>query len=180
MWKWMSLLSRKNDLLRCWNWLSILKWIGALTVSLLLILTSRKLEPWFVLGSFFLLRLLCVSFNLTYGHAWDTMSGLVDLFASWNCEISYKNTCRTYGLSFAASLQCLAHCQNVASLTLFYRYEFGRCSLELAQLVPHLKGGLLIILIDCIIFLSPFLDIARMSLSTFSFLLQLDPWILCP
>ena len=90
MWKWMSLLSRKNDLLRCWNWLSILKWIGALTISLLLILTPRKLEPWFVLWSFFLLRLLCISFSLTYGHAWNTivMSGLVDLFASWNCEIS--------------------------------------------------------------------------------------------
>ena len=30
----------------------------------------------------------------------------------------------------------LTHCQNVASLSLFYRYYFGRCSSELAQLVP--------------------------------------------
>ena len=30
----------------------------------------------------------------------------------------------------------LAHQQNVASLSLFYRYYFGRCSSELAQLVP--------------------------------------------
>ena len=31
----------------------------------------------------------------------------------------------------------LAHCRNVASLRLFYRYYFGRYSSELAQLVPH-------------------------------------------
>ena len=32
-----------------------------------------------------------------------------------------------------------------------------------------LEGGLLIIRIDCMIFLSPFLDVARMSMSTVSF-----------
>ena len=30
MWKWMSLLLRKNQLLRCWDWISPLNWIGAL------------------------------------------------------------------------------------------------------------------------------------------------------
>ena len=38
--------------------------------------------------------------------------------------------------SLAASLEPLVHCRNVASLSLFYRYYFGRCSSELAQLVP--------------------------------------------
>ena len=47
-----------------------------------------------------------------------------------------KLICRTVGLSLAASLKPLAHRQNVASLSLFYRYYFGRCSSELAQLVP--------------------------------------------
>ena len=47
-----------------------------------------------------------------------------------------KWICRTVGPSLAASLKPLAHCQNVASLSLFYRYYFGRCSSELAQLVP--------------------------------------------
>ena len=36
----------------------------------------------------------------------------------------------------AAFLEPLAHCGNVASLSLFYWYYFGRCSSELAQLVP--------------------------------------------
>ena len=44
--------------------------------------------------------------------------------------------CRTVGPSLAASLEPLAHRRNVASLSLFYRYYFGRCSSELAQLVP--------------------------------------------
>ena len=74
-----------------------------------------------------------------------------------------KRICRTVGPSLAASLETLAHCRNVASLTLFYRYYFGRCSSELAHLVP----GLLVILIDCIIFLSPFLDVTWMSVNSF-------------
>ena len=47
-----------------------------------------------------------------------------------------KQICRTVGPSLATSLETLAHCQNVASLSLFYRYYFGRCFSELAQLVP--------------------------------------------
>ena len=47
-----------------------------------------------------------------------------------------KRICRIVGPSLAASLELLAHCRNVASLSLFYRYYFGRCSSELAQLVP--------------------------------------------
>ena len=52
-----------------------------------------------------------------------------------------KRIYRAVGPSVAASLEPLAHCRNVASLSFFYRYYFGRCSLELAQLVqlPFLK-----------------------------------------
>ena len=48
---------------------------------------SRKLEPWFALWRFFDQRLLCISINLPYGRAWNTivMSGLVPLVATWNC-----------------------------------------------------------------------------------------------
>ena len=39
------------------------------------------------------LRFLCISINLPYSHAWNTvvMSGLVLLVAIWNSWISYKN-----------------------------------------------------------------------------------------
>ena len=47
-----------------------------------------------------------------------------------------KRICRTVGPSLAASLEPLAHRRNVVSLSLFYRYYFGRCSSELAQLIP--------------------------------------------
>ena len=47
-----------------------------------------------------------------------------------------KRICRIVGPSLAASLEPLAHRRNVTSLSLFYRYYFGRCSSELAQLVP--------------------------------------------
>ena len=42
-----------------------------------------------------------------------------------------------------------------------------------------LEVGLLIILIDCMIFLLPFLDVTRMSMSTVSFFAQLNSGILC-
>ena len=44
MWKWMGLFLRKNHLLRCWGWPSLLNCIGVLTLSLLLKLPPRKLE----------------------------------------------------------------------------------------------------------------------------------------
>ena len=47
-----------------------------------------------------------------------------------------KRICRIVGPSLGTSLETLAHRQNVASLSLFYRYYYGRCSSELAQLVP--------------------------------------------
>ena len=47
-----------------------------------------------------------------------------------------KRICRIVGPSLAASLEPLAHRRNVASLSLFCRYYFGRCSSELAKLVP--------------------------------------------
>ena len=144
MWKWMGLFLRKNHLLRCWGWLSPLNWIGDLTLSLLLKLPPRKLEPWFVLWSFFL---LCISINLPYGHAWNAvvMSELVLPVSTFNCWISYKN-------GYAGVLVLLllplwnpwnsGTRRNVASLSLLYRYYFGRCSSKLAQLVrlPYSRG----------------------------------------
>ena len=47
-----------------------------------------------------------------------------------------KQICRAVDPSLAASLETLAHRRNLASLNLFYRYYFGRCPSELAQLVP--------------------------------------------
>ena len=93
-----------------------------------------------------------------------------------------KRTCRTVGPSLAASLEPLARCWNVANLSLFYRYYFGRCSSELVELVPLSYSHfliLLVILIDCMIFLSPFLDVTRMPMSTVSFLAQVGSGISC-
>ena len=47
-----------------------------------------------------------------------------------------KRICRSVGPSLVVSLKLLVHHRNVAILSLFYRYYFGRCSSELAQLVP--------------------------------------------
>ena len=54
--------------------------------------------------------------------------GIVDKLQKW--------TCWTVGLLLAASLELLDHRQNVATLSLFSRYCFVRCSSKLAELVP--------------------------------------------
>ena len=90
--------------------------------------------------------------------------------------------CRAVGPSLAASLEPLAHHWNVASLSLF---SIGITLVDFLQnwlnwfYFVFLEGGLLIILIDCMIFLSPFLDVTSMSMSTVSFLTQVDSGILC-
>ena len=53
-----------------------------------------------------------------------------------------KRICRTIGLSLATPFESLTHRRNTTSLGLFYRYYFGRCSSELAQLIPlHHSSG---------------------------------------
>ena len=58
-----------------------------------------------------------------------------------NCYLEFldklqKWICRTVARLLAAFLEPLAHHLNVASLRIFCGYYFGRCSSELAQLVP--------------------------------------------
>ena len=64
--------------------------------------------------------------------------------------------CRTVGPSLATYLELLTHRQNVASLSLFYRYYLSRYSSELNWFYRFcfllLEGGLVTILIDCMIF----------------------------
>ena len=93
-----------------------------------------------------------------------------------------KSICRIVGPSLAASIEPLAHRRNVASLSLFYRYYFCRCSSELAQLVPlHFSRGRSTRYSDRLHDFS--VTIRRcykdMSMSTVSFLAQLNSGILC-
>ena len=88
-----------------------------------------------------------------------------------------KRIFRTVRPSFAASLEPLGDCRNVASIRLSYRYYFGGCFSEQTQLVtlPCSRGRTTR---DCMIFLPPSLDVIRIFMSTVSFLAQLDCGIL--
>ena len=85
------------------------------------------------------MRLLCISDKSTIQpyteyccHVWaGTSSCYLELL-----DKPQKRICRAVGFSLAASLEPLAHHQNGATLSLFCRYYFGRCSSELCQLVP--------------------------------------------
>ena len=65
-------------------------------------------------------------------HVW---AGAPNYYLEWLDKLQ-KRICRNVDPSLAASLEPLAHRRNVASLSLLYKYYFGRCYSELAQLVP--------------------------------------------
>ena len=92
LWMWrMRLVLRKNNLLTCCGCVSLLKWIEALTLPLLLKRPSRNNEPWFVWWSSFLQRSFCISLNLPYGLTWNTvvLCGQILLAVTWKCWINY-------------------------------------------------------------------------------------------
>ena len=91
MWKWMDLFLKKNNILRYWGWLSLLNWIGVLTLSLLLKLPPRKSETSFVLWSLFLLRLLIISINPLHAHAWNTVWA-----GAPSCYLKFLDNTKTY------------------------------------------------------------------------------------
>ena len=146
MWKWMDLFLRKNNLLRCWGWLSLLNWLG-LIVSIAktaykkigVLIRSMKFLP---LEIALCLYKSTIQPYMDYCcHVWaDVPSCYLE-----QLDKLQKSICRTVSHSLAPTLEPLTHCWNVANLSLFYyyRYYFGRCSTELAQLVPlpYSRGG---------------------------------------
>ena len=68
-------------------------------------LPLRKLELWFILRSFFLLRLLFVCINLPYDLVFNTISGLVLSVTTWICWISNRNGCRVVGPAIAVKME---------------------------------------------------------------------------
>ena len=70
-----------------------------------------------------------------YGRLLSCLAGAPSCYLEL-LEKLQKQICRTVGPSTTASLEPLGHFWNVASVSLFYRYYFGKCSSKLAQLVP--------------------------------------------
>ena len=129
----MGLLMRKNHLLRCRVWLSLLNWIMALTLNLLLKLPPRKLESWFILWSFFPLRFLCISINIPYNcvycsHVW---TGTPSCYLELRDKLQ-KQIWTTVGPSLATSLGPLTHCRNVSWNTGLSKY----CIVEILGWYP--------------------------------------------
>ena len=86
-----------------------------------------------------------------------------------------KRVHRIIPRTFVVSLEPIVHCRNMASLSFFYEYYFGRCPSKLVIWFHFriLVGVSLVILIGFKIFLSPFLNVTRISVSILSFLTQL-------
>ena len=119
--------------------MSPLNWIGDFTLSLLLKLPPGKLQPWFVLWSYFftffspfslwiyhtvLIQCCCYVCTCANRRYLDILGKL------------QKLVCGTTGPSVSVSLEPMAFCLNLASKNLFCSYYFGRYLSELADLAP--------------------------------------------
>ena len=153
-----------------WGCLFLLNWIGALALSSLLKLPPRKLiRSMKFLSPEVALHLYKSTIRPCMEYCCHVWTGAPSCYLELLDKLQ-KQICRTVGPSLAASLEPLTHCRNVGGLNLFCRYYFGRCSNQLNWFhFLILEESLIIILIDCMIFLSPFLDAIRVSLSTVSF-----------
>ena len=98
-WKRMGLILRKKHLSRCWDYLSLLNWIGPLTLYPVLKLAPRKLKLLLVLWSFFLMLLLFISLSL---YCCRVLVGVPSCYLAM-LDTLQKQICRTVGLTLAAS-----------------------------------------------------------------------------
>ena len=117
---------------------------------------------------------LCIKYH------WHVWAGAPSCYLEFLYKLQ-KRICRTDGNSLAAFLESFAHHWNVASISLFYRYYIGRCLSELAQLVPprYCWGRSSRYSDSLHDFPVTILDIRRMPMSTFSFLLHPGSVFLC-
>ena len=135
-------------------------------------LPPTKLEPWIVLCNFFLLMLLFISIN-TIRPCMEYCCLVWAGAPSYDFELLYKLQKRIYravGSSLATSFEPSVLHRNAGCLSLFYRYYFGRSYLNWLNWFHFhiLEVGLLLIMIDSMIFWSPFQDVINMYMSTVS------------
>ena len=168
----MGLFLKKNHLLSC-GCFSFLNWISSIAK------TASKIFRTLVLSLKFLSHVvalyLCKSTiprcREYFCHVW---------MVAPNCYLDMldrlqKQICRSLGPELPASIEPLAHRQYIATLSHFYRYLVN---VHLNWLnwfhFLILVGGSFLILMGCMIFLSPLPDVIKMSMSTVSFLAQLE------
>ena len=123
----------KNQFLRCWDWPSLLSWIWGSCIISIAKTASKKIGA--LLCSEVALYLYKSTICPCMEYCRHILAGAPSCYLELLDKLE-KWICRTVGPSLVASLEPLVHRWNVASLILFYRYYFGRCSSEVAQLVP--------------------------------------------
>ena len=110
--QWMGLSMTRIYVWRCWDCLSLINWIGSLTLYLFL-----KLKPLFVSWSFSILRLLFMHINLPSRLAQNIIV-ISELILLKLQERIY----RALGPTFAASHEPFVHYLNESKFSLFCRY----------------------------------------------------------
>ena len=105
--------------------------------------------------------------------------GLIPLVATWVCQIGYRNG---YVGLLLLELPPLLNPWVIVEMQPAYAFstDISLVDVHRNQLSWFhfliFEGGLLVVLIDCMIFLSPFLDVKRMSIVNSFFPRTARPW----
>ena len=138
-WERMGLFLRKYHLLGCWVWVSLPSWIWGSYFFYVAKTVSRKIETLIYSLRFISPEVALYLYKPTIrpymGCCYHVWAGAPSCYLELLDKLR-KRICRTSGTSLPASPEPLAHRRNVATLSLFCRYYFSRCSSEVAQLVP--------------------------------------------
>ena len=138
-WERMGLFLRKYHLVGCWVWVSLPSWIWGSYFFYVSKTVSRKIETLIYSLRFISPEVALYLYKPTIrpymGCCYHVWTGAPSCYLELLDKLR-KRICRTSGTSLPASPEPLAHRRNVATLSLFCRYYFSRCSSEVAQLVP--------------------------------------------
>ena len=181
MWKWIGLFLRKNEMIFDLGLTSSSKLDWGSYIICITKTASKKIEAF--LRSYFPPQVALYLYKSTIRqykeYCCDVWAGAPSCYLELLDKLQ-KRICMTVGPSLAASLEPLAHRRNVASVSLSIGITLVDVHLNWRNWFHFLflVGGLLVIMIDCMIFLSRSLNVTRISMSTVSFLAQLGSGIL--
>ena len=140
-----------------------------------IMLKLPKLEPSFLPRSFFLVITLYHYKAIQHLRGTVVMLGLVLQIVTWISWTILKLVCRKVSHRIAVSFEDFsnpAHYVCTASLVCFSGIKCGGYSSKLIEFVP------LVILMGCMVFLLPFIDVIEILMPTLYFLLHKDCGIL--
>ena len=141
LWRWMALSCQKRLVFVCLAWPLLDLWTGSHIYSPLSRLFQGKWAPFigpqrFLTPDTDTLVSVQIYHSAMYGVLFPYLLCCSKVLWAWSARSSAETCISLVGSGLSSGLQALSHRRDVASLSLFYKYYYGKYSSELADLIP--------------------------------------------